>query len=380
MISDRSYSSARAVECEGKFLSSLPNQWQDFLRVRPSRTTPWGNVLAEKKRKAIDLFSGCGGLTLGLKNAGVEVVGAIEIDVRAREVYRANHPEVTFLAGDIREADPRDIMRRLRLRPGELDLLAGCPPCQGFSRIRRKNRRGAKADERNMLIDNFFTIVEVLRPKNLMLENVPGLADYPRFLAFKRNIERLGYAYEWSVLDVSKFGVPQRRTRLILIASMGKLPSMAQPSDRRVTVRDAIGALPKAGASGDLLHDLPEARSEKIKSLIAAIPKDGGSRASLPREMRPNCHKDYKGFNDVFGRMAWDNVSPTITSGCSNPSKGRFLHPEEDRAITLREAAILQGFPPTYKFDSKLGKETLALMIGNALPPPFITQQALALL
>jgi DNA (cytosine-5)-methyltransferase 1 len=347
---------------------------------RPGRTTARGNILVKKIRRAIDLFSGCGGLTLGLKKAGVEVIGAIEIDEKARQVYSANHPEVTFLENDIRDADPVEIMRRLRLRPGELDLLAGCPPCQGFSRIRRKNKRGARADERNMLIDNFALFVEALRPKNLMLENVPGLADYPRFRAFRQHIERLGYTYEWSVLDVSRFGVPQRRTRLILIASMGKAPLMAKPSNRRVTVRDAIGTLPRAGTSGDLLHDLPEARSEKVRSLIAAIPKDGGSRSSLPRDLRPACHRDYKGFNDVFGRMAWDDVSPTITSGCSNPSKGRFLHPEEDRAITLREASILQGFPPTYKFDAKLGKETLALMIGNALPPPFIRQQAGALL
>jgi DNA (cytosine-5)-methyltransferase 1 len=149
--------------------------------------------LAGKKRRAIDLFSGCGGLTLGLKTAGVDVIGAIEIDDKARGVYRANHPEVAFIGNDIRDVDPREIMRRLRLRPGELDLLAGCPPCQGFSRIRRKNRRGAKADERNRLIDNFALIVEALRPKNLMLENVPGLADYPRFRAFRTNIERLGY-------------------------------------------------------------------------------------------------------------------------------------------------------------------------------------------
>ncbi|MGY4432828.1 DNA (cytosine-5)-methyltransferase 1 [Bradyrhizobium sp. F1.13.1] len=337
-------------------------------------------ILARKSRRAIDLFSGCGGLTLGLKNAGVEVIGAIEIDDKAREVYQANHPEVAFLGNDIRDADPIEIMSRLRLRPRELDLLAGCPPCQGFSRIRRKNKRGAKADERNMLIDDFARFVEALLPKNLMLENVPGLADYPRFRAFRQRIERLGYAHEWNVLDVSKFGVPQRRTRLILIASLGKAPKMAEPSGRRVTVRDAIGALPRAGASGDRLHDLPEARSDKVRSLIAAIPKDGGSRSSLPPEMRPACHRDYKGFNDVFGRMAWDDVSPTITSGCSNPSKGRFLHPAEDRAITLREASILQGFPPTYRFNERLGKETLALMIGNALPPPFIRQQALALL
>jgi DNA (cytosine-5)-methyltransferase 1 len=340
----------------------------------------WGDILAKKIRTAIDLFSGCGGLTLGLKKAGVAVIGAIEIDEKARDVYRANHPEVAFLANDIRNADPIEIMRRLRLRPGQLDLLAGCPPCQGFSRIRRKNKPGARADERNMLIDNFSLFVEALLPKNLMLENVPGLADYPRFHAFRRHIERLGYNYEWSLLDVSRFGVPQRRTRLILIASMDKTPTMAKPSRRRVTVRDAIGALPSAGASGDPLHDLPEIRTERVRSLIAAIPKDGGSRSSLPPEMRPACHRDYKGFNDVFGRMAWDDVSPTITSGCSNPSKGRFLHPTEDRAITLREASILQGFPPTYKFDARLGKETLALMIGNALPPPFIRKQALALL
>jgi DNA (cytosine-5)-methyltransferase 1 len=329
---------------------------------------------------AIDLFSGCGGLTLGLKKAGVKVVGAIEIDAKAREVYSANHPEVAFLAEDIRNADPLKIMKRLRLKRGQLDLLAGCPPCQGFSRIRRKNKRGATADGRNSLIDDFATFVEAFRPKHLMLENVPGLADYPRFQNFRRRLEKLGYKYEWTVLDVSKFGVPQRRCRLILIASMNKTPKMAEPSSHSLTVRDAIGALPIAGQSGDALHDLPERRTEKVRSLIAAIPKDGGSRSSLPLDLRPACHRDYKGFNDVFGRMAWDDVSPTITSGCSNPSKGRFLHPTENRAITLREASILQGFPRTYKFDAKFGKESLALMIGNALPPPFIRQQALALL
>ncbi|MDX3775796.1 DNA cytosine methyltransferase, partial [Chromatiaceae bacterium AAb-1] len=149
---------------------------------------------------------------------------------------------------------------------------------------------------------------------------------------------------------------------------------LAEP-DRcaKVTVRDAIGFLPAVGESGDSLHDFTSSkRSARIQALIEAIPKNGGSRHSLPEELKLDCHKKTSGFNDVYGRMQWDDVAPTITSGCTNPSKGRFLHPDYDRAITLREAAILQGFPIDYKFNILHGKEAIGLMLGNALPPTFI--------
>ena len=132
----------------------------------------------------------------------------------------------------------------------------------------------------------------------------------------------------------------------------------------------------RRGESGDPVHDIPEKRAMRTMQLIRRIPRDGGSRTDLPEEDQLECHKRCEGFKDVYGRMSWEKVSPTITSGCFNPSKGRFLHPEEDRAITMREAALLQGFPQRYKFPTTSNKSAIALMIGNALPPPFISAHA----
>jgi DNA (cytosine-5)-methyltransferase 1 len=143
------------------------------------------------------------------------------------------------------------------------------------------------------------------------------------------------------------------------------------------SVRDAIGHLPRPGSSGDPLHDVSEKRSEKVKRLIASIPKNGGSRRDLGRKRQLRCHTDCDGFNDVYGRMAWDEVAPTITGGCVNPSKGRFLHPTQNRSITLREAALLQGFPADYYFSLERGKFAAAQMIGNAFPPPFVRPHAI---
>jgi DNA (cytosine-5)-methyltransferase 1 len=140
-------------------------------------------------------------------------------------------------------------------------------------------------------------------------------------------------------------------------------------------VRDAIGSLPAPGASGDPLHDLAEARSDRVRRLIAAVPADGGSRKDLDAEFTLPCHARLRGFFDVYGRMRWSEVAPTITGGCVNPSKGRFLHPDQDRAITLREAALLQSFPADYAFSMRRGKYAAAALIGNALPPEFIRRQ-----
>lgn len=324
------------------------------------------------KLKALDLFSGCGGLTQGLKEAGFEVLGAVDIDLLAVETYKANHPEVHVWQKDIRDLKTSEIKKTLRLKKGELDLLAGCPPCQGFSTLRTLNGALQINDPRNNLLLEFQRVIEELRPRNIMLENVPGLAQDYRFKEFVLKMETLGYIGEHKILNAADYGVPQRRHRLIYLAGLGRKILFAEPLKTKKTVREVLGKLPKAGNSGDAVHDLKENRTPKVLELIKRIPKNGGSRIDLPQEDQLPCHIRCKGFKDVYGRMAWDKVAPTITSGCFNPSKGRFLHPEEDRAITMREAALLQGFPKKYKFPNSNNKSAIALMIGNALPPPFI--------
>ena len=336
-----------------------------------------------KKHKpflAIDLFCGCGGLTQGLKDAGVCVIGGIDNDSVALESYKVNHPNVEVWEKDIRNLKVSSVKKKLGLHKGGLDLLAGCPPCQGFSSMRTLNGNLDVEDERNELIFEFLRFVKELRPKAVMLENVPGLANDERFKRFCRELEKLEYTCNSDVLNTMYYGVPQRRRRLILLASLkGEIP-FAQKNTEKRTVRETIADLPPSGKSGDPVHDFPENRTARIKKLIKSIPKDGGSRTDLEESMQLQCHKDCNGFKDVYGRMQWDDVSPTITGGCFNPSKGRFLHPEYDRAITIREAALLQSFPPNYYFPEKHGKSRLAILIGNALPPEFIRRMALCII
>lgn len=332
------------------------------------------------KHTAIDLFSGCGGLSRGLKDSGFKVLAAVEIDGKARATFAKNHRDVPLVGKDIRAISSQALMEAAGLEQGQLDLLAGCPPCQGFSTLRARNGRAASPDQRNDLIDEFARLALELRPKMVMMENVPALARFDKFIAFVKKLEASGYQVVTKVLDVSLYGVPQRRKRLILSASRIGSPKLAAENYAKVTVRSAIGKLAKPGSSGDSLHDIPTTRrTPRIQALIEAIPKDGGSRSSLPEDMRLACHLKTSGFNDVYGRMKWDDLSPTITSGCCNPSKGRFIHPMEDRPITLREAALLQGFPANYRFIESHGKESIALMIGNALPPPFIAAHGKAM-
>jgi DNA (cytosine-5)-methyltransferase 1 len=331
---------------------------------------------------AVDLFSGCGGLTLGLQQAGFEVVGAIELDAKAVETYKRNHHAVCVWQDDIRNITARSILTQLRLRPGDLDLLAGCPPCQGFSSLRTRNGSAKNRDRRNGLAREIVRFARVLRPKAIMMENVPRLAGKKAFRDLRAGLSRLGYKIQWDTKDMARYGVPQRRKRLILVAGLEFKIDFAPEAKirKKRTVRRAIGDLPAKGSGRDRLHDLPETHNEKVAQLIRAIPRDGGSRLDLPRDRQLKCHQKTDGFSDIYGRMAWDDVAPTITSGCFNPSKGRFLHPKFNRAITLREAAILQSFPRRYRFPAELGKQKLALMIGNALPPEFIRRQALSIL
>lgn len=338
------------------------------------------NTTSRRKPTAIDCFAGCGGMSLGLRQAGYDVLGAIEIDSDAVAVYRANHKTVHTWSADIRKVTASEILKTLGLRKGELDLLGGCPPCQGFSTLRTYNGNRWTRDKQNDLIFEFQRLVLGLKPKRVMMENVPGLFTNSRLKQFRTALENAGYTVKADVLNVADFGVPQRRRRLVLLASRVSDVEFAAPTKRVRTVREAIGGLPKAGTSGDALHDLPENRTGKVLDRIRSVPRNGGSRSALPRHLRLECHKTSDGFKDVYGRMTWDEPAPTITTGCFNPSKGRFLHPSANRAITMREAALLQSFPKSYQFPATLGKVRVATMIGNALPPRFIKSHAKQLL
>ena len=325
----------------------------------------------KKVRRAIDLFSGCGGLTLGLRQAGFRVVAAVENEELAASTFRMNNRQTLVLEEDIRSINPDELRTKLKLEVGELDLLAGCPPCQGFSRIRTLNGTRSNGQEQNELVYSVFPIVEAFLPKTIMLENVPGLMKDHRLQAFEEFLARFGYTFEKRVLDASDFGVPQRRRRMIFVASRFGEIQFPSPSKRKKSVRAAIGSIAPPGQSGDALHDYSQNHSRRTMQIISSVPQDGGSRSDLDDSLKLECHRKSDGFSDVYGRMRWADASPTITGGCINPSKGRFIHPEQNRAITVREASLLQGFPKSYKFDQRKGRYSMAQMIGNAFPPRF---------
>jgi DNA (cytosine-5)-methyltransferase 1 len=322
-----------------------------------------------KKYFAIDLFSGCGGLSQGLRSAGFEVVAAFDNDADSIAAYRLNHPDTTVFEGDIREVDTAEIRKLLHGQP--LHFLAGCPPCQGFSSMRRLNKKPSKRDSRNNLVLEYLRFVEELKPFTIMMENVPGLINYTLFKRVFAELQRLRYKPKLQSVRIQEYGVPQRRRRLVVVGSLLGDLDIAEPTDERVTVRDVIGHLEATSRTKDAVHRIVKVHTPEVMERIKATPKNGGSRADVP-EFQLACHKgDKVGFRDVYGRMRWNDYSPTITGGCLNPSKGRFLHPEKNRAITAREAALLQTFPRTYKFPVGLSKTSIALMIGNALPPKF---------
>ncbi|EGT3636356.1 DNA cytosine methyltransferase, partial [Morganella morganii] len=330
---------------------------------------------------AIDFFCGAGGVTCGLKQAGFSVVAGIEIEDIAAKTYQLNHPEHILLKQDIKKIDPVELMHSLNLKEGSLDLIAGCPPCQGFSSHRTRNKSISTNDERNDLIFELLKFIKVFLPKVVMIENVPALSKDDRINVILKQLGYLGYFINDKTLqvkDAASYGVPQRRKRMILIASRFGFLDEPNVINKPLTVRDAIYNLSEPGTGNDDLHDYIQNRTDKVLKIIENIPKDGGSRVDLPRDLWLPCHiKKPDGYKDVYGRMSWDKVSPTITGGCTNPSKGRFIHPEKNRAITLREAALLQTFPIDYKFSLDKGRDSVALMIGNALPPRFIYVHAL---
>lgn len=327
--------------------------------------------MSRERKSAIDLFSGCGGLTLGLKKAGFDVLAAVENNELAAATYANNHKRVRLIKSDIQLVNLELLSAELSIQPGQLDLLAGCPPCQGFSSLRTMNGGREINEPMNDLIFEFLRFVEFFLPKAIMLENVPGLYTDERLTKVKEKLVTLGYRPKAKVLDAQDYGVPQRRRRLVMLAIRGKTPKFAEVSRYKKSVSSAIKRLQPPGSSTDPLHNYRPNTSDRVQQIIKAIPKDGGSRNQLPNNLKLKCHLKSDGFKDVYGRMAWAAPAPTITGGCINPSKGRFLHPEQDRPITLREASLLQGFPINYRFDNSRGRFPTAQLIGNAFPPKF---------
>jgi DNA (cytosine-5)-methyltransferase 1 len=245
--------------------------------------------------------------------------------------------------------------------------------------MRTRNGKLEVDDPDNELVFDFVRFLRAIQPRAVMMENVPALMGDPRMATIRADLAELGYSTVEDVLNTADYGVPQRRRRFIMLGLLDRTPRFGDTAKRRRTVGGAIRRLPNPEASTDRWHRIVERRSERIRRLIKDIPPDGGSRRELPRERQLDCHRDHDGHKDVYGRMAWNQPAPTITGGCVNPSKGRFLHPEQDRAITPREAALLQSFPPGYSFATSAGKFAIARQIGNALPPRFIERHARAL-
>jgi len=324
---------------------------------------------------SFDLFSGVGGLTEGLRKAGFDTKYAFEIDKIASKAYSLNHKNTVVITNDIRKTNLDEIKQKLNGM--EIHLLAGCPPCQGFSSIRRLNKAKPVNDPRNNLINEFVRFVEYFNPYTIMLENVPWLKQDKLFIKAKEKLVMLGYNIDVAIVNVKDYGVPQNRKRLVMIGSRLGPITIAEPNKKIVNVRDCIGYLPRPAKSKDKLHKIYPEHTPKVKKIIKDIPHNGGSRKDLGKKRQLACHKKKNiGFNDVYGRLRWDDYSTTITGGCLNPSKGRFLHPRQNRCISAREAMLLQSFPKTYKLPTDISRTNIALMIGNALPPKFSYYQA----
>lgn len=320
---------------------------------------------------AIDSFAGAGGLSLGLMQAGWNVALAFDNDPISVETYRRNlgkhaHPL------DAELVSATEIMQLANLAPGECDLLAGGPPCQGFS----LQRRGARQDPRNRLSLLFLDWVYSLRPKVFLIENVPAITSVRGqdiLRAVERTVGELGYGLSICTVNALDYGTPQNRRRTFIVGMSDRREfRWPDPCATRLTVRHAMADLPSPPADGSchpaVSNHYREARLSVTNiARIRAVP-EGGSRLDLPEHLQLDCHKSGHRHLDTYGRLAWDLPAGTITARFDSFTRGRFGHPIEDRSVTLREGARLQGFPDDFVF---LGnREEGARMIGNAVPPP----------
>ena len=329
--------------------------------------------MGKKTYTVLDLFAGAGGLSIGFEQAGFKLVGASDFDKWSCETLRLNHPDAAIFEGDIKQLSSGEIKKALMGK--EVDVIVGGPPCQGFSQLGKR----MKDDPRNEMLYEYWRIVTELRPKMFVMENVPQLLKSDQFAEFLELVEDSEYEVDYKVLLAADYGAPQKRQRAIIIGSrIGKPSHPAQTHKNPLksldifnanlrpwkTVKDAISDLPLTPTGTDL--HIGRNPTELSLKRYACVPV-GGNRFDLPKELLPNCWiNKTKGGTDLFGRLWWDRPSVTIRTEFFKPEKGRYLHPTENRPITLREGARLQGFPDSYKFAGSYTQ--IAKQIGNAVP------------
>ncbi len=325
-----------------------------------------------------DFFSGCGGTSRGFQNAGLTPVFALDFDEDAASTYRSNFPDVSFSTSDITRFDTSELDELIFDSGTRPTLFCGCAPCQPFTK-QNTTRPDSKRDGRRYLLSKFGELVEKYLPDYVFVENVPGMQRVygnSTLMRFKKRLEALGYYTTIGIVESQKYGVPQRRRRLVLLASRHAPISMPVPTHgpglgiSYSTVREWIAHLPPI-AAGATHPSVPNHRAANLSLLnlkrIKATPPEG-SRADWPKELRLSCHTraGYTGHTDVYGRMKWDGPATGLTTRCISLSNGRYGHPEQDRAISVREAAILQTFPDDFTFIGTMNSQ--ARQIGNAVP------------
>lgn len=322
---------------------------------------------------AVDLFCGAGGLTCGLQNAGINVALGVDLDKACAYPFTKNN-HAAFMGCSVADLTGDDIARAWGA--ADTTLLAGCAPCQPFSTYSQS--WSSPEDKRWDLLSQFARLVRESKPDLVTMENVPKLKKIDVFERFQEGLERDGYQVTHRVINCCEYGVPQRRQRLVLLASRFGVvdfiePTTPQGSER--TVRDAIEALEPisagCGSSKDPLHQSANVSGLNMKRLKASKP--GGSWKDWPEELRAACHVKSTGktYPSVYGRMSWDEPSPTMTTQYYGFGSGRFGHPEQNRAISLREGSLLQSFPPYYEFvapGEPIAMKTVGRLIGNAVP------------
>jgi DNA (cytosine-5)-methyltransferase 1 len=339
--------------------------------------------------KAIDFFCGGGGMTCGLRKAGVRVIAGIDLDKDCEETYKTNNPGSVFIHSDINALKCHDLEKKLKLKKNDNNMIfVGCSPCQYYSIIRSDKTKSAISKD---LLLQFKRFVEYFRPGYILVENVPGIISrkdsvLPEFLKF---LDDMGYKNrENRIINMMQYGIPQSRKRFSLIATrVNKSISHPKKEKKVITVRDVLGeehgfAKIEAGNIDvtEFFHttaNLSELNLKRVKK----TPKNGGTRLAWKNdpELQLKCYVNKDDcFRDVYGRLWWDKPSSTITTNFYKTSNGRFSHPMENRALSIREGATLQTFPKSYKFKTS-SMIKAAKIIGNAVPPEYARRLGLVI-